>query len=31
MDADTWTATRTIDAGEEPDGMAWSPLTAGDG
>ena len=30
MDADTWTATRTIGAGEEPDGMAWSPLTAGD-
>jgi hypothetical protein len=30
VNADTWTAMRTSDAGEEPDGMAWSVLVAVD-
>lgn len=29
IDTDSWTVTRVIDAGKEPDGMAWSPLQAG--
>lgn len=27
VDVDDWMVTRTIDVGEEPDGMAWSSLT----
>lgn len=29
IDTATWAVTRLIDAGKEPDGMAWSPLEAG--
>jgi DNA-binding beta-propeller fold protein YncE len=29
VDTEAWTVTRTVEAGREPDGMGWSPLTAG--
>lgn len=31
VDTESWTVTRVIDAGKEPDGMAWSPITVGGG